>query len=418
MPSKDNKEVSATSAAAAAASGLSSLASSTRIYHSSTDARSSHEDRSTSWLRRLSPRWASLTIVTLLTLGAAAELMLENGGSLLLRAATLRAAGGSARLGARGIFVLRVGEAVVLWALLCCTRRDGRGCCCSSRRGGGGGGGTSAGLSASPSALCEAGLAHEPWPSAVEGSSVHSYPREVEQMRPGASLLCTLSGWVCAVLGCFSVTGSVCSLLVAMGGRTAPGMLGEMFSHHGPLARRSLLGWSLPTLTWLFFEIGSAGALYIATLSLLTLLRQCISSLWARLCGHGVGGSAPSALCAHLQSCTRLCAAGGAEPPLSQKLQSLVVHMIALLISFAELSLNDLPVLWQHRPLAVLMGCAFSVNLLAWHTYHGRFTYMYADAPRTSAPSILLACVITPAALAAAFAALASLSASTRVRGP
>jgi hypothetical protein len=85
--------------------------------------------------------------------------------------------------------------------------------------------------------------------------------------------------------------------------------------------------------------------------------------------------------------------------------------------ALAELCLNDLPILWQHRPLALLMGCAFSLNLLGWHAYHGRFTYLYADAPRTSAPAALLACVLTPAALVAAFAAVASVSASQRVRG-
>ena len=86
------------------------------------------------------------------------------------------------------------------------------------------------------------------------------------------------------------------------------------------------------------------------------------------------------------------------------------MHALALVIAFAELCLNDLPVLWQHRPLALLMGCAFSLNLLGWHARHGRFTYLYADAPRTSAPSALLACIITPAALVASFTVLASVS--------
>merc|ERR1712070_495504 len=100
----------------------------------------------------------------------------------------------------------------------------------------------------------------------------------------------------------------------------------------------------------------------------------------------------------------------------TQKIQSLLVHALAVLIAFSELCLNDLPVLWQHRPLALLMGCAFSLNLLGWQALHGRFTYLYADAPRPSAPSALLACVLTPAALTVAFAALASLSASQNVR--
>jgi len=210
--------------------------------------------------------------------------------------------------------------------------------------------------------------------------------------------------WV--LLGVFSALGSVCSLLVAMGGRTAPGMLGDLFNHDGPLAPRAVLGRSLPALTWLSFEVGSAGALYVACLSIATIAPQVMLTF------------APSCVATRLQPLARLCAGGGAEPPLSQKLQSLFVHALALLIAFSELYLNDLPILPQHRPLALLLGCAFSLNLLMWHAYHGRFTYLYADAPRTSAPAALLACVCTPAALVAAFAALANLSAAQRVRSP
>ena len=126
----------------------------------------------------------------------------------------------------------------------------------------------------------------------------------------------------------------------------------------------------------------------------------------------------PKSLQQRLQALQRLCAGGGAEPPLAHKLQSLFVHALALLIAFAELCLNDLPVLWQHRPLALLMGCAFSLNLLGWHAYQGRFTYLYADAPRTGAYAALIACVLTPAALVGAFACLASISAASRVRSP
>ena len=57
------------------------------------------------------------------------------------------------------------------------------------------------------------------------------------------------------------------------------------------------------------------------------------------------------------------------------------------------------------------------LTVLGWHAYYGRFTYLYADAPRTSSVSALLACVLTPGALFVAFTAFASLSASTRVRG-
>ena len=178
------------------------------------------------------------------------------------------------------------------------------------------------------------------------------------------------------------------------------------FNHDGPLGRRSLLGRSLPAFTWLSFEIGSAGALYVAGLSIAMLIPQML---------HLVCPQLPW-LASKLQALSRLMASGTAEPPLSHKLQSLLVHALALIIAFAELCLNDLPVLPQHRPLALLMGCAFSINLLTRHAYHGRFTYLYADAPRTSAPAALLACVCTPAALGCAFACLCSLSASQRLR--
>ena len=420
------------------------------ISHRLANNRSSHEDRlsdlpcRTVWAR-FSAWWTALVAVLALAFVSLAALVIEGGGSLHLRAATLRAAGGSAQIGAHGMCVLRVGEAVVVWAVLCSLRRRDRSCCCCCRIPSGSSSSSSSSHDSpggamrtaspgppsssnpSPSALCEAGLANEAWPSASIGSfSPGELPgspkpgQHGELPRPGASLLCTLSGWVCVLLGCFAVTGSVSSLLVAMGGRTAPGMLGEMFSHHGMLARRSVLGWSLPTLTWIFFEIGSAGALYIACLSLLMLLRQSLSCAWSRLCGPGGGtggAAAPSQCASRVQSCTRLCATGGAEPPLHHKLQSLAVHALALAISAAELCLNDLPVLWQHRTLALLFGCAFSLNVLGWHAYYGRFTYLYADAPRTSSVSALLACVLTPGALFVAFTAFASLSASTRVRG-
>ena len=276
--------------------------------------------------------------------------------------------------------------------------------------GGSGGGGSpgGGGASAALEAACRVGpAADEAAGAAIVPSSPSSAHKEhLVRRNCGADLLCTLSGWVWVLLGCFALFGSVCSLLVAMGGRTDPGMLGELFSHHGPLGRRSIIGRSLPALTWLSFEVGSAGALYIAALSLIMLLRATLLAVLA----SRSRSSEPSALSARVQSCARLCAAGGAEPPLAHKLRSLVVHALALVIAFAELWLNDLPVLPQHRPLALLMGCAFSLNLLGWHARHGRFTYLYADAPRTSAPSALLACIITPVALVASFSALASVS--------
>ena len=89
-----------------------------------------------------------------------------------------------------------------------------------------------------------------------------------------------------------------------------------------------MLGRSLPALTWLSFEVGSAGALYIASLSLLMLARAALLgflSSRSRLLGGpyfagAPGGSplsaAPSSFSARLHACARLWGSGGAEPPL------------------------------------------------------------------------------------------------------
>ena len=365
-------------------------------------------------LQRFSPWWVALTMVVLVAVGTLTDLfLLEGTSNLHLRAATLRAAGGSAQIGAQGIFIMRLVESVVVWTVLCLAR--GRGCDRGKRtlisggggssQGGGGGGGVcgtdgaaAAGgrVAAAPRGAAAlpalgSGIASDPPPTGrgrrdrAEQSVLRTQGAPARR-NCGADLLCTLSGWVWVLLGCFALFGSVCSLLVAMGGRTDPGMLGELFSHHGPLGRRSIIGRSLPALTWLSFEVGSAGALYIATLSLIMLLR---ATLLAFLASRS-RSSEPSALSARVQSCARLCAAGGAEPPLAHKLRSLVVHALALVIAFAELWLNDLPVLPQHRPLALLMGCAFSLNLLGWHARHGRFTYLYAAS--VAAPYNLSCC--------------------------
>ena len=452
-----------------------------------------------------SPWWTALIIVLLLAIGAIGDLTLRASSNLHLRAATLRAAGGSALLGARCMCMLRLSEAGVVWLVLLVLRRGCRtraprpplhgavvgnsssppannssppllsvsGVAGSSLTNGGGspgdGDGGEGGLKHSgsaarlvdesgracgllPGAACPADASGstsssswvtDGWPAAAYPPDCASPPSQKEaarqDRRAGATLLCTLSGWVWVLLGVFSVLGSICSLLVAMGGRTAPGMLGDMFNHDGFLGRRSVLGRSLPALTWLSFEVrnkrtqipshsllfshtlahlhvlaassqvGSAGALYVACLSILMLTPHMLLFV----CSKG-----PKSLQQRLQALQRLCAGGGAEPPLAHKLQSLFVHALALLIAFAELCLNDLPVLWQHRPLALLMGCAFSLNLLGWHAYQGRFTYLYADAPRTGAYAALIACVLTPAALVGAFACLASISAASRVRSP
>ena len=241
-----------------------------------------------------------------------------------------------------------------------------------------------------------------------------------EQLRrsSGTSLLCTLSGWVWLLLGTFTSLGAVCSLVVAAGGHTAPGLLGEIFSHHGPLGRRSLLGRSLPVLTWFCFEVssrdltvnlprsptiphasrssaarlpvlgsrrgarhgahskaarplplsihsarahtcrtehactqvGSAGAFYVAAFSAASWLvakSGALPTCLRRLCPHTLGTAGGAV------QCWRRCAAGGAEPALPAKRRSLGVHALSVAISVLELKLNDLPVLWQVRMIAI-----------------------------------------------------------------
>lgn len=477
---------------------------------------------------RVNPWTTALVLVLFLTLGALYDLLRDGSSSMHLRAATLRAAGGSAHLGAAGICLLRVAEVAVVWVGLIAARRSRR---CMRRvptspllaspsqavagAGGLGGGSSvqsSGGLSRvnSSGALsgsegsggstegatlgASSGVSHSHccWPtmtsgivsdccsSCLSGAGPPGHREGLSRRHAGGELLCTLSGWVWLLLGAFAVLGAICSLLVAMGGRTAPGMIGEMLSHHGPLGRRSVLGRSLPTLTWLCarparlhalsrplapsrrrtalravappdalsippcchrcqraltaplcaidcarrsFEVGSAGALYVAILSLLASLLQLVYSAASRLASrlgpkavHPFSTGSSCATPTGMLLLARYYAAGGAEPPLPVKLQSVGVHAAALAIAAAELYLNDLPVLTQHRPLALLLGCAYSLNLLAWHAHLGRFTYLYADAPRTSANATLVASVFTPAALAAAFTALASVSAAHRVR--
>ena len=109
---------------------------------------------------------------------------------------------------------------------------------------------------------------------------------------------------------------------------------------------------------------------------------------------------------------TSLLPPSSSEPPLSIKIRSVCVHLVAPLISINELLLNDLPVLWSHLPVAMLLACSFSLFILASYSRFGRFAYLYAQAPRTSAIDALGACVLTAVAIAASFAALASISSS------
>jgi len=356
--------------------------------------------------------WTALCIMVVVSLSVLSELLRDAGTSNLhLRAATLRAAGGSARAGARFMCCMRTAEAAVVWLVLFALQRStsprrrlqpigltttaagvpsrdcavvvtGGSSCASSSNGSSGSGGGSG-------ALCDTlpiSSSMSRWPDPSYPPDCASPDELKEQMRRASGpspLLCSLTGWVWVTLGCFSVLGAICSLLVAIGGHSAPGLLGELMSHDGPLGRRSVLGRSLPILAWFTFELGSTGALYAAALSLLSVLPL-------------------------LNDC--------GEPTLSLKLRAMGVHALAVLIAGLELYLNDLPILWQHMPLPVLMGCAFGFNLLGLHAHYGRFIYLFADPPHTSAPAVLLACAATPAAFAAAFATLASLSSSEQVR--
>jgi hypothetical protein len=381
--------------------------------------------------------WTALVLVVVILLCTLFELLSDVGTSNLhLRAATLRAAGGSARLGAAGMCCVRMAEASIVWLIVYLLRHNAPRRARSSPSGmvsqlqlntagmsshgcnaGPLSGGSCGGFGSSPSmpkgSACEAGSCIIPidakWPNPNYPPDCASPAELKEQLRhrQGTELLCTLSGWVWATLGCFGVLGATCSLLVAMGGHSAPGMLGEMLSHDGMLGRRSVLGRSLVVLAWVTFEVGSAGALLVAAVSVVTVAPQLMSC----------ASSGAQRLGWNTHACLRPRAAGGAEPPVAMKLRSLGVHLLAVLIATCELCFNDLPVLWQHLPFVLLLGCAFGLNMLAWQAHTGRFSYLYAVAPRTSQPAVLLACVLTPAALAFAFAALASLSATIRVRG-
>jgi len=247
------------------------------------------------------------------------------------------------------------------------------------------------------------------WPPVSYAASELRYPPDCpspaaaskeRRAKIGSSLLCTISGWVWLMLGSFSLLAVMCSLLMVLGSHASPGSLGAMLLHHGTLGRRSVLGRALPTLTWCAFELGAAGSLYLACLTVPRLVG---------ICGQCLAEHAHTSHSAPL-------AGGGVDLPFKRKLRSIAISILALLIAFTEMRYNDMPVLWQHLPLAVVLGCAFSCSLLAWYAHLGAFVYLYADTPRTSAYSALLAALATPIALTLSFAAVAALSSSWRVR--
>lgn len=317
--------------------------------------------------------WTALIAIVILSLSVTSEL-LAGSSNLHLRAATLRAVGGSARVGAHFMCFMRTAEAALIWLFMFALRGElwrrhqpipllpassmvgaasswSHSDCAIVVTGGS----ISANGSSNASPVGPVGALCEPlpigrWPDPSYPLDCAS-PPEVKALmrRGGSSLLCSLSGWVWVILGIFSVLGSACSLLVSIGGHSAPGFLGELMSHDGPLGRRSVLGRSLPILAWIAFELGSAGALYVATLSLVAMLPQVIGAIRGMRGGSG----------------TLLSSGAGGVEPLSHKLRTFAVHTLPVLIASLELRLNDLPVLWQHMPLAVLMGCCFSGYLLS-----------------------------------------------------
>jgi hypothetical protein len=229
--------------------------------------------------RHFSGRCIAAIVLLLLALSALAELLLEGTVTLQLHSATLRAAGGSARLSARSMCIMRLIQFAVVIGIVYVSRRSS----CRRSRSRTVVGGESVAAS-TPMVSCtgthhcasdphyggKAGSARSIsalWPMAdAPPSFSDSYPADVhvhvsspaqkEQFHRGSGLLCTLSGWVCVLLGCSSLLGSLCSLLVFMGGHLSTGgVLGGLFSHHGPLGRSSIVGRSLPTLTWLCFEV-------------------------------------------------------------------------------------------------------------------------------------------------------------------
>ena len=227
--------------------------------------------------------WTALGFVLLLAFCATLELLSDVGTSNLhLRSATLRAAGGSARLGARGMCLVRALEVAVV-GLVALSLRQQRPS--SPRRparvpviqheasspalGVGGSACALHGVSgshATPLPASSGGhgtstngcnLPMDRWPHPNYPADCSSPAELKEQFRrqTGSALLCTLSGWVWLLLGVSGLLGMICSLLVAMGGHAAPGVLGEMLSHHGLLGRRSVLRRSLPILTWPSFDL-------------------------------------------------------------------------------------------------------------------------------------------------------------------
>ena len=244
----------------------------------------------------------AVVLTVLIGLGSLMILLREGTSNLHLRAATLRAAGGSAIIGARGMCCLRTAEATIVWLVIFALRRlqprrrhsampattqimpCGGGIACRTGTcamvggvsnatpsaatvgaAGGGGGGGGSGLGAALNALPV-----EIFPSYAPDCPSPAELKEQLRRAHGSGLLCTLSGWVFALLGCFATVGAMCSLLAAAGGHTAPGVLGEMLSPHGLLGRRSFLGRSLPMFAWIAFEVSAA---VISARSLLSFIR-------------------------------------------------------------------------------------------------------------------------------------------------
>ena len=385
----------------------------------------------------------SLTL--LIACGAVWQLVCHEG-TLHLRVATMRAAGGSSQLGAWAMCLLRTCELVVVISL-CCAQRQAKRCSgsssgsgsgshgraagvglpvsnsavslsslgtCSNKRCCGGGVGGSCGslpsLSSSTAALhtgscaidisacsatgvtgggglcglCDAWTAgeHSPY-DCGSPAALKSLRDETPFRMHSAAAISTLSVWVWLLLGSFAFLGAVCSWLVAFGGS---GYLVQLLLGSGRITSRSRLGRALPVWLWLLYEVAAPASLLVAATSTLFIIPV---ELWRKRLS-------PQARSSTLRK----------EPLLSLQPCALCLHYGGLVISILELKLNDLPLLRAHLPLVVLFGSAHSLVLLLRLRGTGSFQYMHADQPRYSPVAAIVACCFTPTALAASFALL------------
>ena len=175
-------------------------------------------------------------------------------------------------------------------------------------------------------------------------------------------------------------------------GGNSDGVLGLLAGQHGLFGRRSALGRLLPVGAWLLFEVVAAGALALCALSTLVVVPE---EVWRKRL-------APRARASPLVR----------EPLLSVQPDALCMHYLALAISALELHFNDLPVLYAHSPLVVLLAGGHSLCLLLRLRTSGSFQYMHGAPCYHTPAAALTACLLSATALPGAFVFLAQRSAS------